>query len=280
MDEVDRLKKQIEALDKDRWSRQYLIMKVFDQLIYNMDRNASNMLYDKEWRLWMIDHSRAFRRHAKLPNEKTLDKCEAALLARIKDLKESDALDSQGLREADDEGEHFGAVVLGEAAVPERTIGIGDKGRVHFELGEILQVGANGVVQLFDAHGGEFGAGAAMEEYAVVDPDHHVFGADLFTVGAIVTALHPMFEPAERVFRFPFLFGFPRWRSRQRLRFLFPICLPRALGIGGFEGGEFGGDDIAQVPVNVHNFVIAMREWTRPPALGACFSRARRRSMT
>ena len=66
MDEVDRLKKKIEAPDKDRWSRQYLIMKTFDQLIYNMDRNATNMLYDKEWRLWMIDHSRAFRRHTKL----------------------------------------------------------------------------------------------------------------------------------------------------------------------------------------------------------------------
>ena len=66
MDEVDRLKKKIEAPNKDRWSRQYLITKVFDQLIYNMDRNATNMLYDKGWRLWMIDHSRAFRRHTKL----------------------------------------------------------------------------------------------------------------------------------------------------------------------------------------------------------------------
>ena len=96
MDEVDRLKKKIEAPDKDRWSRQYLIMKIFDQLIYNMDRNATNILYDKEWRLWMIDHSRAFRRHAKLPNEKTLDKCDAALLARIKGLKERDVKERMG----------------------------------------------------------------------------------------------------------------------------------------------------------------------------------------
>ena len=96
MDEVDRLKKKIEAPDKDRWSRQYLIMTIFDQLIYNMDRNATNILYDKEWRLWMIDHSRAFRRHTKLPNEKALEKCDAALPARIKGLKERDVKDQMG----------------------------------------------------------------------------------------------------------------------------------------------------------------------------------------
>ena len=70
MDEVERLKKKITRPDKDQWSRQYLIMKVFDQLIFNTDRNATNILYDKDWHLWMIDHTRAFRLSHKLKERK------------------------------------------------------------------------------------------------------------------------------------------------------------------------------------------------------------------
>jgi hypothetical protein len=42
------------------WSRQVVRMKMFDQLIANIDRNAGNMLYDDDWHLFLIDHSRAF----------------------------------------------------------------------------------------------------------------------------------------------------------------------------------------------------------------------------
>jgi hypothetical protein len=37
------------------------VVRVFDQLIYNTDRNLGNLLIDKNWRLWMIDHTRAFK---------------------------------------------------------------------------------------------------------------------------------------------------------------------------------------------------------------------------
>ncbi len=96
MDEVDRMKKKIEAPDKDRWSRQYLIMKVFDQLIYNMDRNAQNMMYDKEWGMWLIDHSRSFRRYAKLLDPKILTKCDRVLLEKLKSLQEDDVRKQMG----------------------------------------------------------------------------------------------------------------------------------------------------------------------------------------
>src|SRR3974377_1281672 len=43
MDEVERLKRKAEDPDKDRWSRQYVIMQVFDQLIANTDRNQTNI---------------------------------------------------------------------------------------------------------------------------------------------------------------------------------------------------------------------------------------------
>ena len=42
------------------WSRQVSTMKLFDQLIANNDRNQGNLLYDADWHLFLIDHSRAF----------------------------------------------------------------------------------------------------------------------------------------------------------------------------------------------------------------------------
>lgn len=88
MDEGDRLKKKLNAPDKDNWARQYQIMMVFDQLIANTDRNVQNTLYDKNWRLWMIDHSRAFRIYTQVLNKKSLDRCDAQLLANLKLLTE------------------------------------------------------------------------------------------------------------------------------------------------------------------------------------------------
>lgn len=87
MDEGDRLKKKIEAPNSDRWARQTLIVRVFDQLISNVDRNVGNTLYDKEWRVWMIDHTRAFRLHAQPMNPKVLTKCDRQLLAAMKSLR-------------------------------------------------------------------------------------------------------------------------------------------------------------------------------------------------
>lgn len=43
-------------------------MRIFDALIYNTDRHAGNQLYTLEdWRLHLIDHSRAFRTSEELP---------------------------------------------------------------------------------------------------------------------------------------------------------------------------------------------------------------------
>ncbi len=86
MDESQRVGKKIETPDKDRWARQYQIMRVFDELIYNTDRNMTNILYDGDWRLWMIDHTRAFRRYRTLPDPKHLERCDRQLLANLKKL--------------------------------------------------------------------------------------------------------------------------------------------------------------------------------------------------
>jgi hypothetical protein len=86
MDETQRLKQKAFGPDKDKWSRQYLIMKVFDQLIANNDRNAQNILYDKDWNLWLIDHSRAFRTRHTLTDVKGLSACDRQLLDKMKEL--------------------------------------------------------------------------------------------------------------------------------------------------------------------------------------------------
>jgi hypothetical protein len=45
-------------------------MRVFDALIYNTDRNPGNQLYTPEdWKLHLIDHTRAFRRTKQLPSD-------------------------------------------------------------------------------------------------------------------------------------------------------------------------------------------------------------------
>ena len=48
------------------WSRQVSRMKLFDQLIANIDRNQGNLLYDSDWHLFLIDHSRAFTTRSSL----------------------------------------------------------------------------------------------------------------------------------------------------------------------------------------------------------------------
>ena len=50
------------------WNVQAVRMKMFDNLIGNIDRNAGNLLVDAEWHLFLIDHSRAFTTTRRLPS--------------------------------------------------------------------------------------------------------------------------------------------------------------------------------------------------------------------
>jgi len=89
MDEGDRKKKNLNPPDQEAWNREMNVILVLDQLIYNMDRNVGNILIDKQWRLWMIDHSRAFRLHKTLLNPKVLTFCDRFLYVRMKVLDEA-----------------------------------------------------------------------------------------------------------------------------------------------------------------------------------------------
>jgi len=88
MDEQDRQARKLESPDADAWSKEIDVMMVFDQLIYNMDRNQTNILIDKNWRIWLIDHGRAFRVHKSLKDPSVLKRIDRNLLAKMKTLDE------------------------------------------------------------------------------------------------------------------------------------------------------------------------------------------------
>lgn len=54
------IKNPVVAPDPVSWTREVVRMKMFDQLIGNIDRNAGNLLYDGDYHIVLIDHSRAF----------------------------------------------------------------------------------------------------------------------------------------------------------------------------------------------------------------------------
>lgn len=58
----ERLEVGIDERLRQLWLSQKQNMAVFDNLIYNFDRNPGNMLLDPRGKLWFVDHTRAFKR--------------------------------------------------------------------------------------------------------------------------------------------------------------------------------------------------------------------------
>ncbi len=66
MTDRQRQAQKIVAPELLRWNRQMYRMWLFDESIANTDRNQGNILIDEGWNVWMIDHTRAFRRGSRL----------------------------------------------------------------------------------------------------------------------------------------------------------------------------------------------------------------------
>ena len=64
-------------------------MHIFDNLVYNTDRNMGNILIDPNWKLWMIDHTRAFRRYPDLMETSRIVICERGLFEKLQQLNEA-----------------------------------------------------------------------------------------------------------------------------------------------------------------------------------------------
>jgi len=86
MEEGDRLKKKVQVPNPQAWNEQMYRMRVFTQLVADTDRNVGNVLIDKNWRVWMIDFTRAFRHNKTLLSDKDLKKCDRQLLEKLRAL--------------------------------------------------------------------------------------------------------------------------------------------------------------------------------------------------
>ncbi len=62
--------------DVRSWRRQKQVMRVFDALVDNTDRNRGNILIDRTWRLWFIDHTRTFGESTRLQHVDRITACD------------------------------------------------------------------------------------------------------------------------------------------------------------------------------------------------------------
>ena len=76
MDERARVQQGVAPPFVASWTAQIHVMRVFDELIANTDRNLGNMLIDRDWKLWLIDHSRAFRLQETLRSPLHVRRCD------------------------------------------------------------------------------------------------------------------------------------------------------------------------------------------------------------
>ena len=86
MTEKERLTKSTMGPEPLRTSRQLQMMYVFDELIQNKDRNVGNIVWTKDWKLWLIDHTRAFRISKELTKADELVRCDRRFLQRLRAL--------------------------------------------------------------------------------------------------------------------------------------------------------------------------------------------------
>lgn len=86
IDEGERRKLNLIPSDPPDWDRQLQRMVVFGEFVYDTDRNLGNILITRDWRIVMIDFSRAFRLEPTLRLPETLRRCDRRLLERLRTL--------------------------------------------------------------------------------------------------------------------------------------------------------------------------------------------------
>ncbi len=88
VDEADRVRKKMYPPDPDTWNEEVAVSHIFHQLVYNVDENRTNIQITPEWRIWLIDFTRAFRPHDTLRDPRELTRCDRKLLAKLRALDE------------------------------------------------------------------------------------------------------------------------------------------------------------------------------------------------
>jgi len=96
MDEKERMKTKSQGPDPVKTNKQIQIMRIWDELIQNRDRNQGNILWTNDWTMWLIDHTRAFRLGKDLLKPNDLTRCDRGLLTRLKGLSEESVSEAVG----------------------------------------------------------------------------------------------------------------------------------------------------------------------------------------
>lgn len=86
MMEKDRFQKKIQPPQPLKWTEQLSAARIFRELIADTDFNMTNLLITKDWRIWMIDFSRAFRVTKTINNPKQLTRADRTLLTNMRGL--------------------------------------------------------------------------------------------------------------------------------------------------------------------------------------------------
>jgi len=86
MDEGERLKKKVQPPSSTDWNQQMYRMRVFAALTRDTDRNLGNVLITPQWKVVMIDFTRAFRPQTDLLYPQDLPKIDRNLLPRLEGL--------------------------------------------------------------------------------------------------------------------------------------------------------------------------------------------------
>ncbi len=86
MMEKDRIENRIKPPRARDWIEQVYRRRIFNELVYNTDFNQGNQLITADWKIWLIDFSRAFRPLKKLFDRSNLWRADEPLLDRLRAL--------------------------------------------------------------------------------------------------------------------------------------------------------------------------------------------------
>jgi hypothetical protein len=71
-------------------------VRIFDNLVYNIDRNLGNLLITPDWKIFMIDHSRTFKNVAMLKAPKDMTYFSRSLMDALKKLDQQQLVEHCG----------------------------------------------------------------------------------------------------------------------------------------------------------------------------------------
>lgn len=94
--EEERSKRNLTPPDPTGWGGQILKQRVFDNLIYDIDRNSGNILISANWEMILIDHSRSFKNSSALKTPKDLTFFSRSLMEAFGKLDEKRIRDHAG----------------------------------------------------------------------------------------------------------------------------------------------------------------------------------------